>query len=318
MSADASVNFAERMWGRLSANLKHSPVETDMASIAQIPPKIQAGSVQWFLDCVEKSKNGVITEITTLTPGLAGELLQRNSDNRSLRPAKAAQYANDIRSGRWTFNGEPIIISDTGELNDGQHRAWAVADANTPIPVLMVFGVPRDTRTTIDQGAARTAGDYLTMDGIPNGTVQAALARNLLAFERSEGTSLLEGRHVTNAEVMERALSDLRVAKSASFAACHAKPARAFAPPSVVAFCHYIFFAISPDQAETYMDQVCRGEGLRARDPAYTVRERLVSLGSKSREKRIHIIIRGWNAFRQGRSLTIAKIAGEENIPAAI
>lgn len=58
------------------------------------------------------------------------------------------------------------------------------------------------------------------------------------------------------------------------------------------------------------------GEGLAKRDPAYTVRERLVTLG-KSRGDKTHVIFRGWNAFRQNQKLTIVKIVGT-NLPALI
>lgn len=286
--------------------------------MATPPFQPPAGSVQWLNDCIERSRAGIFSEVTTLTPGLAGQLLSRNDDNRNLRPAKVGQYAADIRSGRWTMNGEPLIISVDGQLNDGQHRAQAVVDANTPIQVLMVFGLPRETRTTIDQGTARTASDYLSMDGLPNATVQASIARVLIAYERNDLTALSSIALVTNSDVMERVHSDPEIAASAHFAAGRTGPARPYAPPAVIGFCHYIFNRISPAQADTYMDNVCRGEGLRARDPAYTVRDRLANLSSRSRERRIHIIIRGWNAYRQGRTLAIAKVMGEENIPAVI
>lgn len=291
-----------------------------MATVAKIAPKAQpiAGTINWLDDCIERGKGGVFSELTTLTPGLAAELLRRNPDNRFIRQTKAAQYACDIRTGRWVFNGEPIIIADTGELNDGQHRASAVVEANISIPALLVFGLPRETRTTLDQGAARNAGDYLSMDNVPNPTVQASIARLVIAWECAEGQTLSANKYVTNAEVLARVKADDMIAESAHFAAGNAKNTRAFCAPAVIGLCHYIFSDINPSQANEYMHQVCRGEGLKARDPAYTVRDRLISLGNKSRDQRTHIIIRGWNAYRQGRSLALAKIVGKDNLPALV
>lgn len=312
--------------GRATVIRDTPPVGSDMATIAKMdfsakpltPQKPQAGTVAWLNECIERGKREVFTEVTTLTPGLAGELLRRNPDNRSIRATKAAQYAADIRAGKWTFNGEPIIVSDTGEVNDGQHRCGAVIDANKPIPVLMVFGVPRETRLTVDQGATRSAADYAHMDGVTNSSVRASVARILIAYERSGGTNLTAASYVTNAEVLARIQNDDALAATATFVATNAKASKPYAAPAVIGFCHYLFSEINPVEAEEYLGQVCRGEGLKAKDPAYTVRDRLLNLGTRSREKRIHIIIRGWNAYRQGRPLTIAKITGDENIPALI
>lgn len=317
------MNIAAKIWGAFAANHNTRPDmegQFPMASVTQLPApgQPQAGTVHWLNECIERGKSARFSEEVLLTPGLAGELLRRNPDNRGVRKTKATQYTADIRAGKWVFNGEPIIISDTGELNDGQHRAAAVVDANMCIPVLMVFGLPRESRTTIDQGAARTASDYLSMQGMPNATIQASLARNLIAYERNDRTSITGVAFITNGDVMQRVHSDTDVAASAHFAAINARITRPFAAPAVIGFCHYVFSDIHPLDAATYMTQLCRGEGLRAKDPAYTVRERLVGFGSASREKRIHLIYRGWNAFRQGRKLELAKIVGDENIPAAI
>lgn len=291
-----------------------------MATVSRIAQKTQPehGTIHWLNTCIERGKSGVFSEIVTLNPGLAAELLRRNPDNRGIKPAKVVQYANDIRNDRWIFNGEPIIIASTGEINDGQHRANAVVEANLSIPAIFIFGLPRETRLSVDQGAARTAGDFLGMDGVPNATVQASIARLVLAYEQSGGTSFSSASYVTNQDVMARVRSDNQIGASAHFAASNAKSTRKFAAPAVIGFCHYVFSDLDAGQANEYLGQVCRGEGLKAKDPAYTARERLISLEGKSRDKRAHIIIRGWNAYRQGRQLTIAKIVGDENIPALV
>lgn len=278
----------------------------------------QAGTVHWLNSCIERSQVGQVAELAILTPGLAGELLRRNPDNRGIRPAKSAQYANDIRAGRWDANGEPIIISREGLLNDGQHRANAVVEANKPIMVWFVFGVDRASRLTVDQGAARGAADYLGMEGVPNASVQASIARVVIAYERADGKNINDARHVSNSEVMARVKADKSIEVASSFAASHAKTSRPYAPPVVIGFCYYLFMDRSPLEAAAYMTQVVKGEGLKAKDPAYTVRDRLLNLGSKSRDKRMHVIIRGWNAYRQGRTLHTAVIAGDDSLPAII
>ena len=176
-----------------------------MATITKIAPSAQpnAGTVHWLNQCVERGKTEVFSEVVTVSPGLAAELLRRNDGNRSVRQTKAEQYAIDMREGRWAFNGEPIIISVDGKLNDGQHRLQAVIDANICVVFLLVFGLSRESRETVDQGAARGASDYLGMGGLPNATTAAGIARLVLAYEQAEGQSA-ESKLITNASVVER------------------------------------------------------------------------------------------------------------------
>jgi len=272
--------------------------------------KPEAGTVHWLNQCIERGQTAVFSEATTVTPGLAGIILARNDHNRNIRPTKMAQFAADMRKGRWAFNGEPIIIAKTGELNDGQHRLAALVDANVTIPLVIVFGVERDTRTTVDQGAARRASDYLQMEGEKNASTLAGLVRLSIAYERSGYDSIGNSNLVTNAEVLARARADELAREAADFAQSVARVSSAFASPAVIGFCYYTFASESAVEAKDYMTQVCGGEGLRRSDPAYAVRERLLNLGQRNREMRTEIIFRGWNAYRRGGTLTIAKVLG--------
>lgn len=284
------------------------------ATVAQIEAisakKPDAGTRQWLDQCIERSQRSVLSETVTMTPGLAQIILAKNDHNRNIRPAKLAQFAADMRKGRWAFNGEPIIVAKTGELNDGQHRLSALIDANITIPMVVVFGVERDTRTTVDQGAARKASDYLHMESEKNASTLAGLVRLTIAYERSGYSSFEQSNYVTNAEVLTRARADELAKEAAEFAQNVARVASAFASPAVVGFCYYTFATENPIEAKDYMTQVCGGEGLRRSDPAYAVRERLLNLGQRNREMRAEIIFRGWVAYRRGGTLTIAKVLG--------
>ncbi len=301
----------------LSTELK----ENTMASVLELtnPTKSKkqppAGTVHWFDQCVSRGKRERFSEEVVVTPGLANVILGNNPDNRNIRPMKLTQFATDMRSGAWAFNGEPIIIARSGELNDGQHRLNALIAANTSIPLLFVFGVERDTRLTVDQGGARGAHDYLGMESVPHATIVASVCRLVVGFERSRFDNINDANRVTNAEVMQRARSDERTAKSAAFAAEYYSFTRNFAAPAVIGFCHYILTGEHPGDADEYMRQICTGEGLKKNDPAYVVRDRLLSLG-RNRGHKIEIILRGWNAYRSNRPLKLVKVLG--NFPALV
>lgn len=289
----------------------------NMATVAQITPvsQPQAGTIHWLNECIERGKTSVFSEVSTLTPGLAAELLRRNPDNRMIRAAKLDQYTQDMRAGRWTFNGEPFIISQDGLLNDGQHRSLSLIEANITIPALFVFGLPRETRTTVDQGSARTASDYMGMDGVENATTIASAGRLVVAYEKNDGTSPGDGSRVSPGEIIARFANDKAMAHSAKIAHSYHRHAKRFVAPSIIGFCHYLMSSISPVEADEYIRQVCVGENIRKSDPAFAVREGLLR-ERISRNDKIHLIFRGWNAFRQGRKLDLAKVAG--NLPALI
>src|SRR5690606_20866214 len=116
-------------------------------------------------------------------------------------------YAADMRAGRWTFNGEPLLFSRDGLLNDGQNRLCAVIDANIPQPFGFIFGLSRESRMSVDQGAARGPGDYLGMGGRKNAMNLAAIAKAVLGFERGDGLNLAS-RDITPAEIVSRANGD--------------------------------------------------------------------------------------------------------------
>ncbi|WP_431490939.1 hypothetical protein [Paraburkholderia fungorum] len=128
------------------------------------------------IDSLEAWLKRGATEVFTITvsmnPVLAQQLLDRNADNRPVRWNGALRcveaYARAMVQGEWVINGESIIISSDGFLNDGQHRLHAVIVSGVVVPMQLTFGVERETRRTVDQGAARTPGNVLAMLGEKN------------------------------------------------------------------------------------------------------------------------------------------------------
>lgn len=122
------------------------------------------------LDLWMRQGRGDVFSVTALvTPKMAEALLARNGGNRPVvwtGPTRSvAAYAAAMTRGEWVLNGEPIIISATGELNDGQHRLHAIIQSGVSVQLVLTFGVERSTRHTVDQGVARTPGHILAMFG---------------------------------------------------------------------------------------------------------------------------------------------------------
>lgn len=152
---------------------KDRPATLNGSSRSKVPPPVVVLSPTQQLErWLDRAKSEVFTVNATLTPDMAQALLARNPENRTLRMSGATRsvkaYAEAMSRGEWKLNGETIIISKEGLLNDGQHRCNAVVMSGNAIPVLMTFGVERESRETVDQGAARTPGDILSQAGEKN------------------------------------------------------------------------------------------------------------------------------------------------------
>lgn len=269
--------------------------------------------IAWLQLRLTRGEREKFAEFGRLTPGLAQLLLARNEENRPLRDGRAEGYAKDIIAGNWELNGESVTISSCGQLNDGQHRCRAVILSAIPIDVLFVFGVTHESRKTTDQGAAKTAGDYLGMDGIKNANNIASIANLLIQIEQHGRYTANMSERPTKTEVRHRCESDADIATS--FSEVRKPLATKVASYSVLGTCHYIFAKKSRDSADEFMRRLITGTDMSDRDPIYVAREKLTDpyRRLKTAEK-LKCIFMAWNNWRQGKrvkTLTHAMKGGE-------
>jgi len=265
----------------------------------------------WFHNRVKIGMKTVHTEQKQLTPALAQVLMDNNEGNRPIRPAKLAQYIDDIQNDRWEFNGETIIISKEGLMNNGQHRSIAVIETDKPIETLFVFGIERQTRKTVDTGASRGPHDQLSADGYTQPTTMAAISRFVLSYEANDGLGFANLNRISGPEVYDRAKNDALIDKAAQFPYHHGNKAKRLAPPSVLGFCFYEFTKIDAQAATDFLEQVITGVGLGANSPAYVTREKLIELSGLHREQKVEVIFRGFVAFRKNKPLRSIRIKWE-------
>jgi hypothetical protein len=112
-----------------------------------------------------------------MTPKLASQILERNINNRSVRPNMVRQIVNDIKCGRWMLNPQPVSIASDGTLLDGQHRLMAVVQAGQAVQMMLASNCQAECFATIDTGNPRTPGDILKVEGASNYTIVASIIR---------------------------------------------------------------------------------------------------------------------------------------------
>lgn len=303
--------IAAKIGGQFAANHKPAPGVVDMASVSIFSHKeqIQPATINWLNKCIERGATEIFSTRILLNPGVANALLERNPENRSVSLTKVEHYAKDMVAGRWDDNGETIIVSSDGLLNDGQHRMMAVVESNTSVPMTFVFGVSRRSRTTVDQGVARGVGHYLSMEGRAYARNISVAARWIMAYEASDGRNISQRAKFTNSEVLARCRADDALVESAAFAYRHYKLFRSLFSHTVMTVAHYILRDINEAAANEYLDQLALGENLRRGDPALAVRNAFMA-SKRERQEALEIIFHGWNAYRSGRKLVQTRSIG--------
>lgn len=234
-----------------------------------------------------------------LTKPLAALLMTRNDGNRALNEATVVAYARDMAAGAWSFNGEPLIFSKEGLLNDGQHRAAAAERVGRPIPVMMNFGFDRESRATLDQGKARTAANYLQFAGIDDATTIAAVLGMIWRVDRV-GHLMKGATRATKAEIVQLYNTVRGLPDSIAATRHHG----GVAAPSTLAYIHWRIANATGDRnaADTFIHQLTTGAELKADNPILYTRSRLLGEDMPPHDK-VSLIFATWNICRAGRTV---------------
>lgn len=254
--------------------------------------------------------------IETITPELAQEYLGCNTHNRNVRVNKVKAYAEDMRSGNWMQNGDSIRFSNSGTLLDGQHRLMAVIEAQIPIVMLVVRGLPLESQVTIDTGAHRKFSDYLTLENVRNAAVVASATRSVLLWERGSRRFGGGGSNsaVTNPQLKdcwERNQEWLEYAAPRIQRVLHAVRL----PSTVTGALTWAFDHIDAGDSEFFWDRLVSDELHEAGSPIFALR-RLLLAGSEDKRRGSRnltylaaVTAKAWNKYRDGDSCEILKFS---------
>jgi hypothetical protein len=252
------------------------------------------------------------TEITRLTPQLAGELLSKNTGNRPVSRATTERYERAIKRGEWALNGEPIIVFSNGALGDGQHRCIAVQKTGIPIDVVVLYGVDPSTFDTLNGGKPRSSSDVLAINGEVN-------ARHLSSAARTYLSASLTGRDVvciTSIQI-KHCIEDHPHLRYWVQKYCGNKKAKLI--PSGI--CGYLAIASEKygfEKLDQFFEKLITGANLEQSDPAFVLRERFIAQTKVSRLSTRHaqaFIVKAINAHILGKKLTFLRFTDGEATP---
>lgn len=260
----------------------------------------------WFDRMVESGKKAKISEFCDLTPELAQILLLRNSGNRRVHPANLAVIMRDMASGRWMANGETIIVSGDGGLNDGQHRSFGALLTRSCVETAIAFGVDRSSMTTIDIGRKRTGGDRLGIGGVQNYVPMSAIS-NLIIEMKS-------GRAATPAETDQFFFENQQLIERSHSAA--GSNMKGIGPSAAGAACAYLISSgYSQEDVASFFHAIRSGEMMPKRDPRMVLHKAIFDARFKvktSRDNWVRAFVAHFLAMKAGK--TMSSVTWETNL----
>jgi len=257
----------------------------------------------------DQEKREIESRVVTITPARCKEMLQKNSHNRPLRKATVSQYARQMEAREWVVNGESIIISNGGDVLDGQHRLHACIEADVPFTSMVVFGVDIDAFKTLNTGATRSGTDMLCIAGYDKfvASTCSAAAKSCILFERfGHATGSGHSNHLTTSgKKMDWVVCHPRI-KEIALAIQKYGMTNRIVSASIIVFLWYYMEMIDKDKTEEFWHGVLTMSNLTENDTrlALANRFRLISGSTKkySTRAKVGFCIKAWDWFRKGKT----------------
>lgn len=245
--------------------------------------------------------------IEQIGPEEAAELLRDNDHNRRTDWRVIENYARQMTDGLWTFAGDPIRVSVTGRLLDGQYRLNAVIQSQTTQKFTVIRGLPNESQPFMDVGKRRSPGDVFSMYDVPAPGPAAALTQLLMRYERG---AVLEQKHsITAAEALAYYQDPTNTAlinegTKRGLSVKRVLPLN----PSVTGVVFVAASRISdPFTVNAFFEQVVGGLGLNEGDPIAALRNWLIRRHREdlrvNRAEYLWQLTRVWNAWVSGEKL---------------
>lgn len=253
--------------------------------------------------------------IVEVTPELAGIFLGTmiGGRQRNVKLAHFSSLVRDMEADRFMFTGQPLIFSEGGNLDDGQHRCRAAVKTGKTFNCLVVFGVPDSSYVALDVTAKRSGADTLRMKGIGSASAMAATAAWIYRWQSED--------LITNVSLSPLEVDDIieghpglidsvvKASPASKLGAGHAFPA----------FCHFLFSQVDPEAADDFFRHLATDVGHEDRSPVLALRRMLLNKGrTLAKRQMIVSFFKAWNLYRKGGKIERLYATMDESIPKLI
>jgi hypothetical protein len=248
------------------------------------------------------------TEVRTITPELAKEILKRNAFNRKLTESHVRALSKEMRENRWVFDGQPIRFNGDGRLLDGQHRLNAIIDSGTTQDFLVVHGIKAEAFKVMDTGRNRNASDVFGLAGIDYASHIAAATKIVYTYnETQRNTTKGTYSKVSSNELLSYYNQNPRISDCLLSIVPLYKEFGKVLSKSYLTGYMYLCSQKSVTDAEDFFRKLCTGLDLSIESPIYILRKRMIR-NAASKEKlsfveKNALLIKAWNHYRAGSKL---------------
>jgi hypothetical protein len=253
------------------------------------------------------------TDVITVTPRLAKQLLEQNTSNRKVSGVNLERVKASMLRNEWVLNGEAIKIAKNGRILDGQHRLHASVETDTTFPTLIVYGLDDIAQDTMDTGKRRTLSDVLQIAGYKNTTNLASIVQSIIRSERHSirhaTTNSATKYPVTNRQAIDRLEREPSLEDLPGIVRGTTKYGMTV---RVAGLLFYVFSKIDAEDAQDFFEKFESGAGLERGNPILTLRNQLLTMKQEARgavnpSYMAALIIKAWNKYRDGESAHMLK-----------
>ena len=280
--------------------------------------------------------------LALITPDMALELVEKHHDdkeNRARSMASVEAYKHDMTHGMWLINGDTIRLSCAGEVLDGQHRLWGLANAKgnplvaDGVPLLFIKGISKAAQETMDGGRKRSAADQYNIgkaDADKIGSKLMSALRALYLLSSAEGGKLGGGK-LTTPQLHAMARMHPKLADSVKLVNATAEGQSDInlnTRPAVLAAIHYAAShiirkgldgkALTKDEREALKAKanafvqafktLAPTAGYTGEDPAWKLATLWTSIPKKGRiseNDALKLLAKAWDAYRDGDTIPV-------------
>ncbi len=237
-------------------------------------------------------------------------MLKKNKNNRPLSPSVIKRYSKSMKDGKWTLNGQAIILDADDNLLDGQHRLEACVEAGTSFTTLLTKGVSREVAfATMDTGRKRTPADILAMMGSIDHKATSTAIRMLIRYKRTIHNIAGDKGNPEAYEVATFFEEHPEIETAAEISGGLGAKLKPIIAPHVAVAVIYMAMELGHDEEtlKNFFTRLRDGTGLEVGDPIFTLRERMFKEAREKRRSdafgRMLFVIRAFNAHVGGKQL---------------
>lgn len=257
---------------------------------------------------------GLEYETVVVTPEVAEEWLETMGVNRKLSESNLDAITQAMREDRWHDDGTPIRFNTRGEMIDGQHRCMAISVTGKKQILLVVRGVEPKAMTTLDTGKSRSRADVLSIydPSLVSLTTLAGVVTIIIRWNRGIRSNAMRNAYVSNDEFIEYFAANRDALIEAATVGRRESAHHRGVTSQAVGLCAWLFARIDKEDAEYFWLRLRDGAGLEKGDPILALRNFFIREAANSRQNlradiAAALIIKAWNAYREGRSMELLR-----------